>query len=173
MINYNKTKKITDIEIMMLLTYDQSVTFFKTKYGLVSGSYFMDASFTQTNPNIKKTAEGLEIHHIKEYQARGLSNPKYAKHHPFEYQKGINLVYCNLLEHFLLNLKICDYSKNPLHPEVGKKGAKIIFHRLAKIFFDNPFEYQKNKCISAQKIYYQKSDFWKCFYLYQSLKVYL
>ncbi|MFU7562618.1 hypothetical protein ACMBCQ_01800 [Candidatus Phytoplasma citri] len=75
MINYNKTKKITDIEIMMLLTYDQSVTFFKTKYGLVSGSYFMDASFTQTNPNIKKTAEGLEIHHIKEYQARGLSNP--------------------------------------------------------------------------------------------------
>lgn len=40
---------------MMLLTYDQSVTFFKTKYGLVSGSYFMDASFTQTNPNIKKT----------------------------------------------------------------------------------------------------------------------
>ncbi|QYC31267.1 hypothetical protein HGD80_01635 [Paulownia witches'-broom phytoplasma] len=90
---------------MMLLTYDQSVTFFKTKYGLVSGSYFMDASFTQTNTNIKKTAEGLEIHHIKEYQARGLSNPKYVKHHPFEYQKGINLVYCNLLEHFSFAFK--------------------------------------------------------------------
>ncbi|MBS2994067.1 hypothetical protein ['Santalum album' aster yellows phytoplasma] len=55
------------------------------------------------------------------------------------------MLYCNLLEHFLLHLKICDYSKKPLHPEVGKKGAEIIFHRLAKIFFDNPFEYQKKQ----------------------------
>ncbi|GFZ75455.1 hypothetical protein HPP_4130 [Hydrangea phyllody phytoplasma] len=76
-------QKITDIEIMMLLTYDQSVTFLKQKYGLVSGSYFMDASFTQTNPNIKKTAEGLEIHHIKEYQARGLSNSQIRQTPPF------------------------------------------------------------------------------------------
>ncbi|QBF23760.1 hypothetical protein ['Catharanthus roseus' aster yellows phytoplasma] len=68
---------------MMLLTYDQSVTFLKQKYGLVSGSYFMDASFTQTNSNIKKTAEGLEIHHIKEYQAKRIIKSQIRQTPPF------------------------------------------------------------------------------------------
>ncbi|MEZ0180308.1 hypothetical protein ['Camptotheca acuminata' phytoplasma] len=55
---------------MMLLTYDQLVDFLKTKYGEVPGNYFLNFSFTETNHDIKRSNEGLEIHHIMEYKKR-------------------------------------------------------------------------------------------------------
>ena len=46
-----------------------------------------------------------------------LSTPKWAKLSPFAYQKADRLVYCNLLEHLVLHIKIFEYShfaKNPM-----------------------------------------------------------
>ena len=37
-----------------------------------------------------------------------LSNPQFAITQPYEYQLGKNLVYCNLLEHLILHMKITD-----------------------------------------------------------------
>ncbi len=38
-----------------------------------------------------------------------LSTPTYAKKNPFDYQKADHLVYCNLLEHLVLHIKIVEY----------------------------------------------------------------
>lgn len=43
---------------------------------------------------------------IKDIKFTKLADPEYAKLNPYEYQKPQNLVYCNLLEHFLLHIKI-------------------------------------------------------------------
>ena len=42
-----------------------------------------------------------------------LSNDEYAARNPFEYQKKNRLVYCNLLEHLLLHVKIAEEPRNP------------------------------------------------------------
>lgn len=121
--------------MLLLITYDQTVSVLKNKYGLVKGDYFLDKKLEKVNKKIKRSDEGLEIHHVLEFQEKGLSQPEYAKHLPFEYQKSQNLVYCDLLEHFVLHLKIGDYSKNPNYFDVGIKDAEIIFCRLKEIFF--------------------------------------
>ncbi|XFE94455.1 hypothetical Protein pso3_08030 [Candidatus Phytoplasma solani] len=167
-----KNQKITDIEQILLLTYDQTVTFLKDKHGLVKGDYFLDKKLEKVNKKIKRSDEGLEIHHFYEFKEKGLSNPEYAKNLPFKYQKSENLVYCDLLEHFILHLKIIDYSKNPNHFDVGKKGAEIIFNRLREIFYFNTFHEKEYKRKISQKIYYKKKDFWKCLAFWESLKIY-
>ena len=42
-----------------------------------------------------------------------LSNDEYTAKNPFEYQKKNRLVYCNLLEHLLLHVKIAEEPRNP------------------------------------------------------------
>ncbi|QYC31268.1 hypothetical protein HGD80_01640 [Paulownia witches'-broom phytoplasma] len=46
---------------------------------------------------------------------------------------------------------------------MAKKGAEIIFHRLAKIFFDNPFEYQKTNAYQPKKFIIKKVIFGNAF----------
>ena len=41
-----------------------------------------------------------------------LSNDQYAKNNPFSYQKAERLVYCNILEHLLLHIKIAEEPRN-------------------------------------------------------------
>ena len=41
-----------------------------------------------------------------------LSNDKFAATNPFDYQKAAHLVYCNILEHLLLHVKIAEEPRN-------------------------------------------------------------
>ncbi|QLL36899.1 MAG: hypothetical protein RCH30_2900 [Candidatus Phytoplasma australasiaticum] len=159
----NKNNQIEfSIPYMMLLTYNQIIEVLLDKYGEVPGNYFLDRQCTKTNENIKRSSEGLQIHHIKENEMKGLSNPEFAQKAPFSYQMGSNLVYCNLLEHFLLHCKIWDHSTNPLQIDVGKNGAQILLNELEKIHFANAWQYQNYKRKSAQKIFFQKKSFFQC-----------
>ncbi|MBP5836101.1 hypothetical protein [Candidatus Phytoplasma meliae] len=164
-------KKINDIEEMLLLTYDQIVNLLHIKYGIPEGNYFLDKTCLKENPYIKRSEEGLQIHHVKEYQERGLSKPEIAKKLPFKYQQEDQLVYCNLIEHFLLHIKICDYSKNPHHPEVGLKGAEILGNILRTKYMRNNWEQEAYKRKAYQKVHYLKSSFWKCHNLFKSIKI--
>ncbi|MDV3139366.1 MAG: hypothetical protein Q8742_01335 [Candidatus Phytoplasma australasiaticum] len=51
---------------MMLLTYNQIIEILLDKYGEVPGNYFLNRTCTQINEYIKRSSEGLQIHHIKE-----------------------------------------------------------------------------------------------------------
>lgn len=50
-------------------------------------------------------------HHIDENKAIKLSKPEFAIN-PFAYQKADRLVYCDILEHLILHIKIYEETKN-------------------------------------------------------------
>lgn len=97
---------------IMNLSYKELVKFLINKYGPAKYDYFCNETCISKNKNVTRTDEGLYCHHIDEDKAILLSNDNYARQNPFEYQKADRLVYCNLLEHFLLHILIVEEPKN-------------------------------------------------------------
>ena len=95
-----------EIAKLRKLKYEELCCYLKNKYGAVNGPYFMNEGCKTKNEKIKRTNEGLFIHHIYESKAIMLSHTEYATHFPFEWQEGKNLVYCNYFEHLLLHVAI-------------------------------------------------------------------
>ena len=113
----------------LLLTYKELVSYLLSKYGKVPGDYFSTKSCKSKNKKISRTAEGLYVHHIDEDKAIMLSTDKFAVENPFEYQKADRLVYCDILEHLMLHIKIVEEPRradaNPL--EIPGIGGAINF----------------------------------------------
>ena len=103
----------TEYEVDLLMNYNDLVASLLKKYGAAKHNYFKDWECTIKNRLVSRSAEGLFCHHIDEDKAIMLSNDKYAAQNPFEYQKASRLVYCNLLEHLLLHVKIAEEPRNP------------------------------------------------------------
>ena len=95
-------------ESLLKTSYTDAVKYFLKKYGTAKHNYFKDTNCTTKNPQVTRTSEGLYCHHIDEDKAIMLSNDKFAAANPFDYQKANRLVYCNLLEHLLLHVKIAE-----------------------------------------------------------------
>ncbi|MDY5481108.1 MAG: Eco57I restriction-modification methylase domain-containing protein [Veillonella caviae] len=95
-------------ESLLKTSYTDTVKYFLKKYGVAKHNYFKDTNCTTKNPQVTRTSEGLYCHHIDEDKAIMLSNDKFAAANPFDYQKANRLVYCNLLEHLLLHVKIAE-----------------------------------------------------------------
>ena len=100
-------------EKLLSMSYDDIVKLLLKKYGAAKHDYFTDRECTIKNKLVSRTAEGLFCHHIDEDKAIMLSHDEYAARNPFEYQKKNRLVYCNLLEHLLLHVKIAEEPRNP------------------------------------------------------------
>lgn len=88
------------------MSYDELCKYLIKKYGIVAGDYFLKENCISQNQKIKRGKEGLYIHHYYGKKYIMLCNTKWASKHSFEYQKGENLVYCNIFEHLLLHIKI-------------------------------------------------------------------
>lgn len=107
---------MSEIKQMLNMNYDECCNYLKQKYGIITKSYFTDETCKSATNSIKRGKEGLYIHHIDEDKAILLSTPAYAIKNPFSYQMGERLVYCTLLEHLVLHIKIMEYphpNKNP------------------------------------------------------------
>jgi len=110
------------------MPYEDIVKYLTKKYGAAKHNYFKDTNCSVKNPSVSRTNEGLYCHHIDEDKAIMLSNDKYAAANPFEYQKANRLVYCNLLEHLLLHVKIAENpSKDANEGELPGIGGAINF----------------------------------------------
>jgi len=90
----------------MSMPYETLVEYLLVKYGGAIGDYFSTPECKTKNKKAVRTAEGLYCHHIDEDKGGNLSNPCSARRQPFEWQKKERLVYCNLLEHLILHIKI-------------------------------------------------------------------
>lgn len=101
-----------EIKNQLKMTYDDLVNYLLKKYGPAQYDYFCNESCKSKNSKVIRTSEGLYCHHIDENKAILLSKDKYAVENPFEYQKANRLVYCNVLEHLILHIKIMEESKN-------------------------------------------------------------
>lgn len=95
-------------ESLLKTSYNEAVKYFLKKYGKAKHNYFKDTNCTIKNSQVTRTSEGLYCHHIDEDKAIMLSNDKFAAANPYDYQKANRLVYCNLLEHLLLHVKIAE-----------------------------------------------------------------
>ena len=110
-LNFKETENKDYYQKIMNFTYDELVQHLLDKYGPAEHDYFMNESCSTKNQKVTRTAEGLYCHHIDEDKAVLLSNDAFASRNPFEYQKANRLVYCNLLEHFLLHILIAEEPK--------------------------------------------------------------
>lgn len=136
-------------ESMLKTNYQDIVSALLKKYGSAKHNYFKDTACKIKNPLVTRTNEGLFCHHIDEDKAIMLCNDKFAVNNSFEYQKADRLVYCNLLEHLLLHVKIAenpspDANENEL-PGIG--GAiNFICKDLNDIYSGKKFsdEWRKN-----------------------------
>ncbi|MCR5848640.1 MAG: Eco57I restriction-modification methylase domain-containing protein [Lachnospiraceae bacterium] len=131
-INYveaNIRRRDNSIYQMMLKTsYEGIVKYLIGKYGNAKHNYFKDNKCKEKNPLVSRTKEGLYCHHIDEDKAILLSNDQHAAANPFEYQKANRLVYCNLLEHLILHVKIAENpNENANENELPGIGGAIGF----------------------------------------------
>lgn len=113
---------------MLNSSYADIVKYLLKKYGAAKHDYFKDTACTTKNPQVSRTAEGLYCHHIDEDKAIMLSNDQYAAANPFDYQKASRLVYCNILEHLLLHVKIAaEHSEETVEGEILGIGGAVNF----------------------------------------------
>ena len=115
----------SSIQSFLNLTYQEYVQFLLNKYDKVKYDYFLTPTCKTKNPKISRVKEGLYCHHIDEDKTILLSTPEIAVRQPFSYQKANRLVYCTLLEHFLLHIKIAEERKDK-NSFVGIGGATLI-----------------------------------------------
>lgn len=70
-------------------------------------------------------------HHIDENKAIKLSKPKFAIKNPFAYQKVGGPVYCDILKHLILHIKIIEEPKGKMF---GISGAALICSQINNCF---------------------------------------
>lgn len=117
--------KSSEIQKQLGMSYSELVKHLLSKYGPAQYNYFRNESCKSKNPKVSRTSEGLICHHIDENKAILLSNDKCAVNNPFEYQKADRLVYCNVLEHLILHIKIVEECESPL--ELQGVGGAVSF----------------------------------------------
>ena len=93
------------------MEYMDQARYLQEKYGKPEGAYFVNESCKSGNSKIKRTKEGLYIHHIAEYHpdyptACSLGGTEEALKVPFEFQGPDWLCYCNMMEHVILHYHI-------------------------------------------------------------------
>ena len=139
--------------------YNEYVNYLQAKYGIPKKSYFtLD---WRKNTDITRTKEGLYIHHVKENKTIMLCNPDYAKNMPFEYQNPENLVYCDLLEHLLLHILICEEADINSNEIPGIGGVQnFIIPQLNDVYsgYISSKSWERkcyNKIINDKDVYYE------------------
>ncbi|EOA07100.1 Hypothetical protein, predicted transmembrane protein [Mycoplasma yeatsii 13926] len=149
----------TDIEKMLECDYYECVNFLLYKYGMAEGDYTKRTLFfdvVSENLNVKRSFYGLEIHHIDEDKVPNLSSKENMTKYP-EYQTKDRLVYCNLVEHLLLHIKIYQKTKNRL----SMHGVFLIVRKLNTYFSEQEFD-DERKCLIYHSIRDLKLDYFKC-----------
>ena len=140
----------TEIKNQLKMTYDELVDYLLKKYGPAQYDYFCNESCKSKNSKVSRTNEGLYCHHIDENKAILLSNDKFAVNNPFEYQKANRLVYCNVLEHLILHIKIVEEPKNENvnQMEIQGIGGAVCFIWPQINDYFNGYEFKKQYLIN-------------------------
>jgi len=149
------------------MDYFKQCQYLKIKYGLVSGDYFQDKNCKIVNHKIKRSSEGLQIHHIMEYNENpyicNLSESSQALNNSFEYQKSKNLVYCNLIEHLILHIKITLFRNKILNQKI-LDGTTLLIDKISTLYNSS----KKDKYLLCIKD--NKEDFkMLCEYFYKNI----
>ncbi|MDE5949926.1 MAG: hypothetical protein K2G54_03550 [Malacoplasma sp.] len=155
---------MTEIEKMLTFSYEECCNYLKNKYGEIKKNFFTNPSCKYPNNSIKRGKDGLFIHHIDEDKAIMLSVAEYAIKNPFEYQHGSRLVYCNLLEHLVLHIKIVE-NPNPNQNKNENVGIGGVFNYIVPELNDiySGINYEKNwKKKVVELVIDFEEDYFRC-----------
>ena len=146
------------------LPYEELVEYLLKKYGPATCDYYLNDVDYNIDHRISRLNEGIYCHHIDEDKANLLSEPRAAAKAPYEWQKKERLVYCNLLEHLILHLKIVilrqqQYklrSKDDVLRAFSDllNGVHFLCMRLSKYYLSNGKKIKK----SERECYYAIAD---------------
>ena len=144
----------SEYEKMAVMKYDELCAYLLEKHGPVNGSYFINENCKSPNSKIKRSSEGLFIHHIKEDEFVQLNATQYAVLMPFEYQLGENLLYCDIIEHLLLHICIVKEFLVEKSKENVYVGIGGIMNHIAPQIIDyiNGYEFKKEYLKTALKV---------------------
>ncbi|ARU91768.1 hypothetical protein SCLARK_001216 [Spiroplasma clarkii] len=159
-----EVREMTEIEKLLELNYTECCDYLIKKYDSVPGDYFLDEECTKKNTKITRGKEGLYIHHMDEDKAILLSTPDWARKNLFSYQTADRLVYCNLLEHLVLHIKIFEFPNADKNPgeNVGVGGIyDFIFPELNDIYSGIQYK-QPWKQKVVELVLPLKDDYLKC-----------
>lgn len=161
---------MSEIKILLEKSYEECCEYFKRKYGDVKGSYFINDSFKTLNTKIKRSKEGLFIHHIDEDKIENLSTKEQAKKFSFEFQMPDRLVYCNLLEHFLLHSKIFEkkHNENPYELIFPTGTMLFILPDLYDVYCGIEYS-QEYRRKMADIILDRKQEYFECLHFFISI----
>lgn len=100
------------------MSYNELQQYLLKKYGGAVCDYFATPECRSKSKKISRTSEGLYCHHMDEDKGGNLGNASQARLQPYEWQRKERLVYCNILEHLILHIKIAvlrqkDFLKKP------------------------------------------------------------
>ncbi len=126
------------------MTYEELINYLIQKYGPAQYDYFKDDIDFHRETKVTRSEEGLYCHHIDEDKANNLSDSNYAMRAPFDWQKKDRLVYCNLIEHLLLHIKIVVRRQHGLI-----NCADDVYNE-----FDHIQEGIKLICLNIKKVYH-------------------
>lgn len=140
-----------EIKKELAMTYAKLVNHLLNKYGKAEHDYFRNETCKSKNPKVPRTSEGLYCHHIDEDKAIMLSNDKFAIKNPYEYQKADRLVYCNILEHLILHIKIMEEPKNFEANEYELQGIGGVYNLICPQINDyfNGYSFKQQWLITA------------------------
>lgn len=161
--NFIPRLKDNDINYLLGLSYKECCNFLKNKYGPIYYPYFVNENCKSKNEKIMRGKFGIYVHHIDEDIYANLCNPEIARNLPFSSQLGHKLVYCNLLEHFVLHIKIFEYP-NPkcIDKNISVAGTYLfLIPELNDIYSGIKYnlDYKIN---TAMLIINQKDEYLKC-----------
>lgn len=162
------------------MTYYEMVDYLIQKYGGARYDYFSTPECKSKNPKVTRTDEGLFCHHIDEDKGGNLSQKGHAMRQPYEWQKKERLVYCNVLEHLILHIKIAVLrQRHPfsepndiplffttggifmvcqtINDMFGNKGIKVQWRK--KCFEEIRDNYQEYILLLATLVEYIKKDY--------------
>jgi hypothetical protein len=88
------------------MPYEALQMYLTQKYGGAICDYFTTPECRSRSKKVSRTSEGLYCHHMDEDKGSNLSDHTCAIHQPFSWQRKERLVYCNILEHLILHIKI-------------------------------------------------------------------
>jgi len=126
------------------MTYEELLSYLLQKYGGAVCDYFATPECKSKNKKVTRTAEGLYCHHMDEDKGGNLSNSAQAQMQPFEWQKKERLVYCNIIEHLILHMKIAvlrqkDFLRKPFDVNnfFSTGGIFMVCHAINDMFMNN------------------------------------
>ena len=142
------------------MSYSELCQYLVNKYGPAQHDYFVNEKCKSKNAKVSRTSEGLECHHADEDKAIMLSHPKWAAKNPFDYQKAERLVYCNVLEHLILHMKIVEEPRNKQANKMELPGLVGVVNYLCPQINDyyNGYDYKRTVDINRFKIIAKNFD---------------